>query len=307
MEITNKDVSMPRSPLALQAMPQQHHIHSQDDDWTGVTSTSERRKLQNRLNQRAYRQRKNKSARRQKTVAVYRELLEEARPTETNTGECKTDETEPTEEVSREAVPVALSEGYKMLIVPQWRDNVLRFAREAYEQYTLKTPWPNQLNLLIKLNVLNALARNATLIGLPNERVCADDAVSPFSQPGALPLPDQKAWPVALKPTPVQYEMHHHPWIDLVPFPLMRERAIRAVHAGLLDEDELVLDLAEVCHRDAVHTPFLIVWGDSADPGGWEATLPFLEKYGWLVWGCTELFASTNKWRSRRGEKVLGL
>lgn len=61
--------------------------------------------------------------------------------------------------------------------------------------------------------MLNALARNATLIGLPNERVCADDAVSPFSQPGALPLPDQKAWPVALKPTPVQYEGKEFPML----------------------------------------------------------------------------------------------
>lgn len=41
-----------RSGLA--AMPQQLQVRCPRDDWTGVTSTAKRRKLQNRLNQRAY-------------------------------------------------------------------------------------------------------------------------------------------------------------------------------------------------------------------------------------------------------------
>jgi len=37
-------------------MAPQLQARKPDEDWTGVTSTVERRRLQNRLNQRAYRQ-----------------------------------------------------------------------------------------------------------------------------------------------------------------------------------------------------------------------------------------------------------
>ena len=42
--------------IALGPMRQRTEVRSLEDDWTGVTSTADRRKLQNRLNQRAYRQ-----------------------------------------------------------------------------------------------------------------------------------------------------------------------------------------------------------------------------------------------------------
>jgi hypothetical protein len=44
-----------QGPLAVVAvMPQRLPVRSSRDDWTGVTSAAKRRKLQNRLNQRAY-------------------------------------------------------------------------------------------------------------------------------------------------------------------------------------------------------------------------------------------------------------
>jgi hypothetical protein len=39
--------------LILQKMPHQSQVQASGEDWAGVTSTAERRKLQNRLNQRA--------------------------------------------------------------------------------------------------------------------------------------------------------------------------------------------------------------------------------------------------------------
>jgi hypothetical protein len=40
--------------LVLDLMPQQREVRAPDEDWTGVTSAAERRKLQNRLNNRAW-------------------------------------------------------------------------------------------------------------------------------------------------------------------------------------------------------------------------------------------------------------
>lgn len=46
----------PNYPLVLlQPMQQRSEVRNTTDDWTGVTSTAQRRKLQNRLNQRARR------------------------------------------------------------------------------------------------------------------------------------------------------------------------------------------------------------------------------------------------------------
>ncbi|KAK5798701.1 hypothetical protein VI817_004991 [Penicillium citrinum] len=41
--------------IPLDKMPQQAGVRDAKDDWTGVISRKERRKLQNRLNQRRYR------------------------------------------------------------------------------------------------------------------------------------------------------------------------------------------------------------------------------------------------------------
>jgi len=43
-------------PISLDLMPQQHGLIGMAEDWTGTTSPMERRKLQNRINQRAYRE-----------------------------------------------------------------------------------------------------------------------------------------------------------------------------------------------------------------------------------------------------------
>lgn len=40
--------------ILLELMPQQHGIRHPEDDWTGLSNPVERRKLQNRIHQRAY-------------------------------------------------------------------------------------------------------------------------------------------------------------------------------------------------------------------------------------------------------------
>lgn len=42
--------------IRLVQMPQQTLVRAREDDWTGIVDRGERRKLQNRLSQRAYRE-----------------------------------------------------------------------------------------------------------------------------------------------------------------------------------------------------------------------------------------------------------
>ncbi|KAJ8133545.1 hypothetical protein O1611_g76 [Lasiodiplodia mahajangana] len=244
-------------------MPQQLLAGSLAEDWSGLTSPGQRRKLQNRLNQRAYRRRQ--QSQRQHTRC------------------------DPSSQ-----------EGHLFLLDPQHRQAILQFARTAYENYLLNTPQPTQLDLLIRLNVINALARNAVILGVEPEGLCADDLVSPFNTSGPG-LASWKSCPPQLHPTADQFNLVHHPWLDLFPIPELRNNSIRGIAAGVIDEDELCRDISEVNLEDT-NSPSLIVWGEPWDVRGWEASVPFLKKWGWLVRGNRELITSTNFWRRVRGE-----
>lgn len=54
--VKSEEATCPPEPLAMVArVPQQLPIRAlRDDDWTGITNSATRRKLQNRVNQRAY-------------------------------------------------------------------------------------------------------------------------------------------------------------------------------------------------------------------------------------------------------------
>ncbi|KAL4789010.1 hypothetical protein BDV19DRAFT_383450 [Aspergillus venezuelensis] len=84
--------------------------------------------------------------------------------------------------------------------------------------------------------------------------------------------------PPTLRPTPIQRHIPHHPWLDFLPFPRMRDNLIKASEHW--DDEELCLD-------------------------SWEATEAFLKKWPWVVRGCPELMYSTNAWRARRGERLI--
>ncbi|KAH8797757.1 hypothetical protein F5884DRAFT_687754 [Xylogone sp. PMI_703] len=289
-------------------MPQQRHVRCTDDDWTGVTSAAQRRKLQNRLNQRAYRQclaltlrqRRSMETERRKPAAAYQKLLTASGGT-SHAGTSKAEK----DQVCNELTTFLITQhGYKMLQSPQDQAKMLGIARDAYASYTLGIARPAQLHLLIKLNVLNAFTRNAEFLGLPPSYICSDGAASIFPREGPQPI-TIPSWPKHLQPSPVQRSVQHSAWLDLIPFPLTRDKILLAINAGLLDEDELCQDLLEVDDNGS-DAPYLIVWGDSSDPRGWEASFLFLEKYRWLVWDCSEIIESTNFWRSMRGEKQLG-
>lgn len=168
-----------------------------------------------------------------------------------------------------------------------------------YTNSVAASPRLDMLLTLTHFNVFRALVGNTISMGFDMAWLTGD-AISPFFTAGQSLLGAN--CPVNLRPTLMQFEVEHHPWIDLFPFPALRDNLLAA--DGNYDEDQLCLDLIEFCHvpRDQEG---LIVWGEPGDPASWEVSEAFLRKWAWVLKGCGELHQSTNYWRESRGEKAL--
>lgn len=150
-------------------------------------------------------------------------------------------------------------------------------------------------------------------------------------------VPLAKNIPRCLTPTPTQRAKVHATWIDVIPFPRMRDNLIaqhddfdhwdlmKDVIGELLDEPmfpvrgagagaesrgsrrRLRLALRVVLDADEVTAgrKGLILWGEPFREESWEATPGFLEKWAWTVEGCDGLLESTNRWRVLRGEEPI--
>jgi len=163
------------------------------------------------------------------------------------------------------------------------------------------SPGADQLLVLVKFNVFRALISNSTTLGFHSENGMSDNALSPFNNPVSCPSLKLTV-PSSLRPTDLQCQTPHHPWIDLLPIPRMRDNLLRA--GDDYDDIELCGDLVGYFNSPTVRTG-MVIWGDPWDVEGWEVTDQFLERWGWTIRGCSNLFASTNRWREKRGERPL--
>ncbi|KAF4343775.1 hypothetical protein FBEOM_2277 [Fusarium beomiforme] len=280
--------------IIIEPMTQQLLVQKAGEDWTGVTSTAQRRKLQNRLNKRSQYLRK-------------RQQLEKNRLASNIVGKPGLPaESMPAITLALQGPPDALFELIRQTCEiferPDISEKVYALACKTYMDYTMNAPRISQLPFLITLNVTMAVANNATLMGFDRALMCIDEAISPFNLNG--PLTPAYNPPAALQPTEVQKTVLHHPWLDIFPFPKFRDNVILATNAELLDDGELCEDISEI-NWENVEKPSLIVWGDASVPHSWEASPWFLRKWGWLLQGCPELLETTNRWRQSRGEKLL--
>ncbi|KAL2220361.1 hypothetical protein M432DRAFT_315163 [Thermoascus aurantiacus ATCC 26904] len=91
----------------------------------------------------------------------------------------------------------------------------------------------------------------------------------------------------------------HHPWLDLLPVPRMRDNLLLA--GDSFDDTRLCHDLGGYQSVRTGRTG-VIVWGDPWDPNGLEVTDAFVTAWGWVIQDCWDLF---EKWRAQRGEKPL--
>ncbi|KAJ5553494.1 hypothetical protein N7494_002872 [Penicillium frequentans] len=277
---------MPIIPLAK--MPQQAGVQKAQEDWTGIINRKERRKLQNRLNQRRYR------SRRQDNQTGSQAIIE-ARASSGPPGPSDHSSMPPLEsQMDRRVIFECAQAPPHALKFRDW------FEKKAYQSYIDGSPNRDHLISLSRLNVHRAINENITSIGMTTAWMQSDDSISIFNL--KQPSFSVEKIPLCLRPTFIQLHIPHHPWLDFFPFPNMRDCMILA--GDSFNDDDLCHDLMAFWDtRNTAAT--LLVWGDSWEAANWEVTEGFVHKWKWLLRGSPELLASTNHWRRLRGEKPL--
>lgn len=178
-----------------------------------------------------------------------------------------------------------------------------RFASTAIESYIKGSPTSDHLLTLTKVNVFRAFGNNLLMAGGSFDNM-DDDSISHFNT--AAPQHDalvESSMPLSLRPTRVQKTIPHHPWLDFFPLPRMRDNMIKA--GDTWDDEQLCVDIMGFWNTGSAENSGLLVWGEPWDINNWEVTEAFLKKWSWIVRGCPELMISTNKWRAKRGEKLI--
>ena len=155
--------------------------------------------------------------------------------------------------------------------------------------------------------LLRAFLRVATRIGCaPN--VWDLTASSPFYSPNTGSV-SPSALPKHWQPTTSQLVLPHHPVLDLIPWPSVRERVINVLNlpdaarprnaTGPLAFIHFVYDMED--DREGMR-----VWGsDPCDPTTWEVGQALFERW-WFVFD-RDTIAQSNRWRQLRGAPKLSL
>ncbi|KAL6795258.1 hypothetical protein J3E68DRAFT_403750 [Trichoderma sp. SZMC 28012] len=197
---------------------------------------------------------------------------------------------------------------------PEKTESQLSEMRFAISPATSYSPYRNALRIA-RFSYFAALFTNFSSLGFDFGLFLDERSLSPFCVNNAAEgtntstVTEDENIPFSLRPISSQYTVSHHPYIDALPFPTFRRRALAALVADppLLDEDDLCLDL--MLHDG------LVCWGSAGQNGmdygtpwdshSWEAKEWFLRKWKWLIGGQDgELWHSSRWWAAQRGEYI---
>jgi hypothetical protein len=160
----------------------------------------------------------------------------------------------------------------------------------------------HRLITLVQYNVIRGVMLNMAILSLTGHlpKGCPEALQTP-----SLGVVPPERVPYSLRQTLLQQSTPHVWWIRPIPFPAMRDNLIRLY--GQYSGDDFLHDLGNGLYEgfDDVERRGFLVWGDPWQTDGWEVSEGFVEKWGFLLKGCTELIDSTNKWREMRGEDRL--
>ncbi|KAH7166460.1 hypothetical protein EDB81DRAFT_713027 [Dactylonectria macrodidyma] len=197
----------------------------------------------------------------------------------------------------------------------------------------LSLPADHALIRLITHNVCRGLVENKSILRLMASFINAvhNPPLPPDVAAGCSTVvlrTTHQTIPTGLLPTQLQMNSPHPSWMDILPFPEIRNNLIRGQymfnHRSFLED--LVGDLIYImpprdpdqeglmpttCPRmnqrsQPTHNGNgLILWGEPYLKESWEASPQFLAKWAWAVEGCRDLVDVSNGWRTTRGEDLL--
>ncbi|KAI0965392.1 hypothetical protein F4678DRAFT_452911 [Xylaria arbuscula] len=270
---------------------------SREDLCRGIANTRERRKIQNRINQRARRTRRRAEAQASTDDPNHASVIQL------------------NQALAIRAIPLLqLLDVENMWDAIQTHDpksweaepRVRAFKDFIYNNWLASAPLPALLPHLVQFNFVRALMANAGALGLTAGHL-EEDAISPFCVTGPRLPTDHVdstvgSLPNGLKPTDLQRRTVHNPWYDLFPIPRMRDNLLSR---ELNDEHQDELCCTMGGFGDVKDAGFLI-WGNSWECSNWEVTEDFVRSpWRWVIEECWELCESTNRWRAQRGEPPL--
>ncbi|KAF3392676.1 hypothetical protein F1880_008626 [Penicillium rolfsii] len=257
--------------IPFQLMHQQL-VAGPEDDWTGITDPKERKRLQDRINQRITRQRLYESSGSHEALRL-----------------------SPHEDMHISSFTACEPDSERTEYF------ILHFSALMQEEYLKGSLRTELLLSLVQFNVTRAFILNAQALGIVKQSM-SRQARSRFASTG-VETTFIDSLPGSLQPTILQRAIPHHPWIDILPVPELRD--------NLLRRDASSYDAAQLCRdmRGFQDVPEgrggVTVWGEPWDGQGWEVSEAFALKWPWVIQGCMGLLESTNYWRSRRGEPLL--
>ena len=272
-------------------------VMTANENWRGKNDPAERRRIQNRLNQRAFRQRQRAG-----------EQSKQYKPRSTSSAsDSKDDASSSSSEDGPESPQARHTTPFR-----QYGASGTTTTSSGERPEGLRDPqgriW-DELAQLINRNFMAAVVGNAQQLGID---LSALRSTTPLTTPKTSS--PGKQIPASLKPVELQYQIAHDPVIDTIPLPRFRFNVLRGIAMGQVDATAFSRCIRGSGALEEAATATggggtwqrsgLVVWSSPEAIESWEVSEPFIRRWAALLQGCEELIAATNGWRSRRGERA---